>query len=144
MYLTEFIPLEPTSDKHIWLASASISCGVPSNICTEFEKFNLQEHITGGRDGVYITRAIGDSMETEIRDGDLLIVNRNLLPNSGDTIIAYVNNDYTVKDYQPKQSGLYLVPKNEKYESRLVTSKDDFETFGVVTFVLHQLKKNLS
>ena len=142
MYLSEFIPLAPTCDQFILLASASIPAGEPSNVCTEFERLNFHEHITGGSDGVYTVRAIGDSMETEIRNGDLLVVNRNLLPKSGDIVIASVNGAFTVKVFQRKQSGLFLVPKNDNYEPQIITRKDDFEVFGVVTFILHQVKKN--
>mgnify|MGYP000854035793 CR=1 FL=1 len=140
MYLSEFIPLAPTCDQFVLLASASIPAGEPANVCTEFERFNLQEHITGGRSEVYTVRAIGDSMETEIRNGDLLVVNRNLLPKSGDIVIASVNGAYTVKVFQRKQSGLYLVPKNDNYEPQIITRKDDFEVFGVVTFIVHKVK----
>lgn len=141
MYLSEFIPLAAQSDKFILLASASIPAGEPESVCTEFERFNFHEHITGGRDEVYTVRAIGDSMETEIRNGDLLVVNRNLLPKSGDIIIASVNDAFTVKVFQRNQSGLYLVPRNENYQPQIITRKDDFEVFGVVTFIVHQVKK---
>lgn len=139
MYLTEFIPLEPTSDKYILLTTVSIPAGEPANLCTDLERFNLQEHITGGRDGIYTTRVVGDSMETDIKNGDLLIVNRNLLPKSGNIVIAYLNGAYTVKVYEKKNNVLYLVPKNKNYPPQTITQEDDFETFGVVTFILHQV-----
>ncbi|MBX7173908.1 MAG: S24 family peptidase [Pyrinomonadaceae bacterium] len=140
MYLTEFIPLEPTSDNYLLLTTVSIPAGEPAHLCTDLEKFNLQEHITRGREGIYTTRVVGDSMETEIKDGDLLIVNRNLIPQTGDIVIAYLNGAYTVKLYEKKNNVLYLVPKNRNYESQIITQEDDFETYGVVTFILHQVK----
>ena len=77
----------------------------------------------------------------EIRNGDLIVVNRNLSPNAGDVIIASVNGAYTVKIYQPFRNGLHLVAANAKYKTKIVTAKDKCEVFGVVTDVLHSLKK---
>lgn len=138
---TEIFPLFPRTNNTVLAALASVSCGEPAEICTELERLDLNEFITEGQDGVYLIRANGDSMEHEIRIGDWLIVNRNLTPNSGDAIVAFVNGDYTVKDYQPKRNGLTLVPKNSKYKSQTITRKDDFEIFGVITGVLRRFKK---
>lgn len=133
--------LFPRTKNSVLLASASVSCGEPLEICTELERIDLNEFITNGQDGVYLIRANGDSMEHEIRRGDMLIVNRNLCANSGDAVVALVNGDYTVKDYQPKRNGLMLVPKNAKYKTQTITRADDFEVFGVVTGILRDFKK---
>ena len=139
---TEIFPLLARSDTRVLIASASVSCGEPAEICTELERVDLNEYITNGENGVYLIRAVGDSMEAEIRRGDLMIVNRNLQARGGDVVVAYVNGNYTVKIYKPKRNALMLVPKNAKYKSQIITRRDDFEVFGVVTDVLHKLKKN--
>lgn len=137
----EILKLKSHSKNYILMASASVSCGEPLEICTELERVDLNEFVTEGSDGVYLIRASGDSMEHEIRIGDWLIVNRNLCANSGDAILAFLNGDYVVKDYQPCRNGLTLVPKNAKYKSQTITRKDDFEIFGVVTGIMRNFKK---
>ncbi len=62
-------------------------------------------------------------------------------PQPGDKVIARVGATYTVKIYSPCKNGLRLVTSNEKYKSHFVIKKDDCEIFGVVTHVLHRLKK---
>lgn len=138
----EILKLKSHSVNYILMASASISCGEPAEICTELEKVDLNEFVTAGSDGVYLIRANGDSMEHEIRRGDWLVVNRNLQAHFGDAVLAFVNGDYTIKDYQPRRNGLMLVPKNAKYKSQAITRKDDFEIFGVVTGIFRNFKKN--
>jgi len=133
--------LPRSENTFVLCALASAPCGSPAEICTELERIDLNEEFTGGESGVYLIRASGDSMEHYIRRGDLMIVNRNLQPESGDAIVAFLNGDYTIKTYKPNHNGLTLVPKNAKYESQTITHKDDFEVFGVVTDVLHKLKK---
>lgn len=139
--MTEILSLYPRTNSSVLMATNSISCGEPVEICTELERVDLNEFVTGGQDGVYLIRANGDSMEHEIRRGDLLVVNRNLQANAGDVVVSCVNGDYVVKDYQPKRNGLWLVPKNEKYKPIKVTAKDDYEMFGVVTGILRNFKK---
>lgn len=129
------------SDRRVLVASSAISCGKPADICTELELIDLNEFITDGKDGVYLIRANGDSMEHKIFRGDWMIVDRNLQANFGDAIVAFVNGDYVVKDYQPKRNGLCLVPKNKKYATIAVTAKDDYKTFGVVTGIVRSFKK---
>lgn len=123
------------------VASVCIPAGEASDICTDLERIDLNEYITGGNDGVYLIRVVGDSMEAEIKNGDLIVVNRNLAPNSGDVVVAVVNGAYTVKIYQPFRNGLHLVAANAKYKTKTVTRSDSCEVFGVVTDVLHSLKK---
>jgi DNA polymerase V len=137
----ELLPLQKHSQHLTWLASVSVPAGDPADISADVEQIDLNEYLTGGRDGVYMIRAGGDSMETAIQDGDLLVVNRNLEAQAGDIIIASVNGSLTVKTFQPSRTGLRLVAKNEKYEPRKVTGKDNFEVFGVVTDVVHRLRR---
>lgn len=142
MQLTEFISLAPNSKTHARLASVAVTAGEPAEISGELEQFDFNEHLTGGSDGVYFVRVVGDSMETEIFHGDLLVVNRNLQAKDGDKIIASVNGNFTVKIFSSAtQNGLRLVASNGKYPARAITAKDDFEIFGVVTHVVRQLKR---
>ncbi len=137
----EMKALAPRTGNSVMVASVSIPAGEASDICTELERVDFNEYLTGGKDGVYMVRVVGDSMETEIRHGDLVVVNRNLQPNAGDVVIASVNGAYTVKIYQPFRNGLHLVAANSKYKTKTVTRRDSFEVFGVVTDVLHSLRK---
>lgn len=137
----EIRQLAARTSNSVPVASVSIPAGEASDICTELERVDLNEYITGGNDGVYLIRVVGDSMETEIRHGDQIVVNRNLAPNRGDIVLVSINGAFTVKIYQPFRNGLHLVAANSKYKTRTVTAKDHCEVFGVVTDVLHSLRK---
>lgn len=137
----EIIPLAPTSKNASRLASVALSCGELAEVSNEIEDFDVNEFLTNGSEGVYFVRVVGDSMETEIYHGDFLIVNRNLQANDGDKIIASINGSFTVKIFSSGCNRLRLVAANEKYTPREITRRDDFEIFGVVTHVIHSLKK---
>ena len=77
----------------------------------------------------------------DARDGDWLIINRSLQPKAGEIIIASLGGALTVKIYSPSPGGLRLVASNGKYTAREITRRDDFQVFGVVTHIIHRLKK---
>lgn len=80
-------------------------------------------------------------MEADIFHGDFLIVNRNLQARNGDKFVAPVNRLSTVKIFSESPNGLHLVASNGKYAPHEMSPKDDFEICGVVTHVIHSLKK---
>jgi len=141
MKLSEFIPLRPRSGRTSLLATVAIPAGEAIEITAELERFDLNEYLTTGSDGVFSTIVSGDSMEAEIFHGDWLIVNRNLCPQRGDIVVARIGAAYTVKVFLPCRNGLRLVARNEKYAARFVNQKEDYEIFGVVTHVVHRVKK---
>ncbi len=141
MELSDFAQLKPHSKELSLLASIAVSAGEPAEISNDFEQIDFNEYLTGGREGVYLIRAVGDSMETEIFHGDLLVVNRNLQARSGDKIIAYINNCFTVKIFSNQTNGLRLVASNGKYKPHNICLQDNFQIFGVVTHVVRAVKK---
>ena len=133
--------LPPRSDTTIPFVSVGVPAGDAAEVCAELRRVDLNEFVTGGKEGFFTVSIIGNSMETEIRHGDVVIVNTNLSPNFGDVVVVSVNGAYTVKIYQPFHNGLHLVPANKLYQTKTVTLKDSCEVFGVVTSVIHRLKK---
>ncbi len=141
MQLTEIISLRPHSERASLMASIAVPAGEPAEITNEFEQLDLNEFFTGGNEGIYMIRVVGDSMEAEIKSGDLLVVNRNLQARTGDKIIASINGSFTVKILSDNPNGLRLVASNGKYQPHEITIQDSFEIFGVVTHVIHSLKR---
>ncbi len=94
MKLSEFIPLRPRSGKTSLLATVAVPAGEAIEIAAELERVDLNEELTNGNDGVFLTRVSGDSMEAEIFHGDLLVINRNLQPNAGDIVVARVGEPF--------------------------------------------------
>lgn len=142
MELTKFSRLLPNSKRLILLASVAVSAGEPLEIPDDFERIDLNEYLTDGNDGIFLIRAVGDSMECEIYQGDLLVINRNLQARNGDKIIASVNGACIVKIFSQSPHGLRLVASNGKYQPHEICVQDNFQIFGVVTHIVRNLKKN--
>lgn len=61
----------------------------------------------------FCLRVRGDSMvEDGILDGDIIIVDQQRKPKAGDTVVALMGDDATVKRYHPRGSKVELRPAN--------------------------------
>lgn len=77
-----------------------------------------------------------------IEDGDILVVDRALSPADGNIIIAAVNGEFTVKRLEIRDGSVRLLPENPAYRPIELCKSDEAEFFGVVTWVIKQLKKS--
>ena len=124
------------------LFSSKVAAGFPSPASDYIEKtLDLNELCIQHPAATYFVRAEGDSMiDAGIFPGDVLIVDRALEATHGDIVIASLNGALTVKKLLTKPMPK-LVPMNANYTEILITEHDDFELFGVVTNVIHSLKR---
>lgn len=105
------------------------------------EEIDLIDALGLNTDTTCLFRVHGDSMtEAGIEDGDLLAVDCACSARTGDTIVAVVNGEFTVKrlDHQSRQ--LRLVPANDAYRPITVRRNDDFRVWGVVRHVIKRLR----
>ena len=73
-----------------------------------------------------------------ILDGDLVIVKRSETANNGDTVVAYVNNEATLKELYIANKSIQLHPKNSDFEVIKIDKKDDFRIGGIVLGVIRK------
>jgi DNA polymerase V len=118
----------------------SVSAGFPSPATDYMEnKLDLNEHLVKHPAATFIVKASGPSMiEAGISSGDLLIVDRSIVPKNNNIVIASVFGDLTVKKLHKKGSTLFLLSANNQYPS--IEIKEEMECFlwGVVTYVIHK------
>ena len=89
-------------------------------------------------------RVSGDSMrDAGINEGDIAVIDRSLQPTDGDVIVAYVNEEFTIKylDLTHKEEGyIELRPANPDYSPIRIDSTDNFRVWGVVVWTIKQWK----
>jgi len=101
------------------------------------ETLDLNELCVQHPTATYYVRASGDSMkEAGIHNQDILVVDRSLRAIDGNIVVAALNGDFTVKVLKTSPE-LILEPRNQDYDNIEISDNDDFEIFGVVTFVIH-------
>jgi repressor LexA len=97
--------------------------------------------LSQGPGGHFALRVKGDSMRDEgILPGDLVIVHKQVLARNGQTVIALVNHEATIKKYYRRGNRIELVPANSTMRPITVTERDDFRIEGVVVGVMRHLR----
>lgn len=95
-------------------------------------------------EATFYGRVSGDSMRNAgINEGDIAVIDRSLQPTDGDVIVAYVNEEFTIKylDLTHKEEGyIELRPANPDYSPIRIDSTDNFRVWGVVVWTIKQWK----
>lgn len=85
----------------------------------------------------FALRVKGESMRDEgILPGDLVIVHKQRMARNGQTVVALVNQEATIKKYYNKDGQIELHPANTTMAPILVTPQDEFVIEGVVIGVI--------
>ncbi|MGZ6281440.1 MAG: LexA family protein [Ktedonobacteraceae bacterium] len=93
----------------------------------------------------YFMRVSGDSMIGAcIYSDDIIVIDRAITAAHNRIVVARVDEEYTLKRLQlMKGRKIFLKPENPKYLAMEVTDREDFEFWGVVTWVLRQQLRRL-
>ncbi len=106
------------------------------------QKLDLNELLIAHPAATFFVKVDGDSMiGAGIHTGDILIVDRALEARSGQIILAILNGEFTVKRLRKEDGRILLYPENPKYRPIEVPESCDFCVWGIVTFVIHSVKK---
>jgi repressor LexA len=86
----------------------------------------------------FVMEVRGDSMiDDGIRDGDLVIVQQQAVPNNGDTVVAVVRGEATIKRFYQRGANVELRPANA-HMMPLQVDAQDVEVKGVVAGLIRK------
>ncbi|UCC29028.1 MAG: transcriptional repressor LexA [Phycisphaerales bacterium] len=113
-----------------------IAAGQPIEAIETPDTIDLEE-VFAGRAPVGILTVAGDSMiDEQIRDGDWVVYEQRSNPRNGDTVVALIDDEATLKKFYREKNRIRLQPANERYKPIYVR---DVEIQGVVTGVIRRL-----
>jgi len=93
-----------------------------------------------GQGDHFVLQVKGDSMQDDgILDGDFIIVRKQPAAENGETVVALINNEATVKKYHPREDGVELRPAHSGMAPILV-QHGDLQIQGKVIGVMRQYK----
>ena len=122
------------------LFTVTVSAGFPSPAEDYVEaSLDLNEYLVKKPLATFFVKVKGNSMnDANIKDGDILIVDRSKDAKSGNIILGVVNGDFTVKRYRKEKDAIYLMPENPSYKPLKINPDMDFKVWGVVTYIIHK------
>lgn len=94
------------------------------------------------KDGeTFALRVKGESMKDDgILPGDLVIVRKQETARNGQTVVALVNNEATIKKYYRKDRQVELHPANAAMQPIIVSPSDNLRIQGIVTAVIRHIE----
>ena len=118
----------------------SISAGFPSPADDYLEgNLSLDQLLIKHPSATFFVRVEGSSMiDVGIYPDDILIVDKSLYAKPNAIIVAIIEGEFTVKRFVKYQNRYFLKAENKSFKAIEVTNNDQFQIWGVVTYVLHK------
>lgn len=115
-----------------------VAAGRPIEALQQNDTIALPEELIR-RDNTYVLRVAGDSMVDDgIWDGDYIVVEERSTAQNGETVIAEIGGEATVKRFYREKGGkVRLQPANDKIDPIIVRA-NDLEVRGVVVAVMRK------
>ena len=114
-----------------------VSAGMPLDIYENKEYIEVPPSLS--QNGSYVLKVNGDSMKNDgILDGDYVVIKKIDLAKAGETVVALVNGEATLKRYYIGSNGIELHPRNDDYEIINVSKDDNLIIQGKVLGVFRE------
>jgi repressor LexA len=125
-------PAEPKASSREVPLLGAVAAGRPIETFPDNETIEVPSSLLG-RGEHFVLRVRGDSMVDDgIRDGDYVVVSRRATAQNGQTVVALVRGEATLKRYYAEGSRVRLQPANTAMKPILVDPRD-LTLQGVVT-----------
>jgi len=113
-----------------------VAAGLPIEPIQQSELVDVPPSmLQGGKN--FALRVKGESMKDDgILPGDLIVVRKQDTANNGQTVVALVNGEATVKTYYKKPGHIELHPANPTMQPIIVGPHEDFHIEGLLIGVI--------
>ena len=109
-----------------------VAAGIPIGADAGVQRHLLLDRRLFSSPPDYLLRVRGDSMQEDgILDGDLVAVHRTNEARDGQTVVARLDDEITIKRLQLSVEGIRLLPRNPDYAAIEVGPGQDFAIEGV-------------
>jgi len=99
------------------------------------ERLDLNRKLISNPSNTFFVRVNGDSMKGDgISEGDLLIVDRSVVPKDSSIIVCFIDGEFTLKRIRKEINGCVLVASNPDFQPIPVDPASDLRIWGVVTY----------
>lgn len=139
----EFYSAQTTGEMQLPYYEGGIRAGFPSPAQDYIDlKIDLNSELISNPSTTFYARVKGNSMQDAgINDGDILIIDKSLIPKDGDTAVCFIDGEFTLKNISIETDGIYLMPANPAFKPIKVTEENNFCIWGIVTYSIKNHKR---
>ena len=117
-----------------------VAAGAPIEAVEMLEAVEVPESLLAGGNN-FALQVQGESMIDEgIRDGDVLIIRKQDRADNGQTVVAQIEGEATIKKFYQRDGRVELRPANEELKP-LVVPAEKVEIIGVVVGLVRHYKR---
>jgi repressor LexA len=114
-----------------------VAAGSPTQAVAQEERFDFDGLFHGPNH--FALRVRGQSMiENHIEDGDYVIIRKQATAENGQSVVAMIDNEVTLKRFFHKKDHIRLEPANGTMQPIIVHSKDDATILGLLVGVVRK------
>lgn len=120
-----------------------VAAGRPIEVITQEESVDVPASLLKGEGEHFVLRVSGQSMiEDGILEGDYVVVKKQVNAHNGQTVIALIGNEATIKRYYRRGNRIELHPANPAFEPLILDSWVDagreFKIEGILVGVIRR------
>ncbi len=140
----DFYTANTSSHTPLPFIEGGIVAGFPSPAQDYIDlKIDLNTELIRNPSSTFYARVKGSSMQDAgITDGDILVIDKSLEPQDGDTAVCFIDGEFTLKYIRLEPDAVYLVPANPNFKPIKITEENNFCIWGIVTFSIKNHKRN--
>ncbi len=121
----------------ISMVEMAFPCGVPTENSGDVIQISVFKEMVKGIKNPYFIKCVGNSMSPKILDGDSVIVETISGDvskiKSGDIVVAYINNAFTIKRFFQIGDNYLLSPENQdNFKPYIIEKGDELSIIGIV------------
>jgi SOS-response transcriptional repressor LexA len=122
------------------LADSPVQAGLPSAAVSDgHDLVTIDDYVVPHPSRTVLIRVKGDSMiDAGIHEGDLLVVEVQSHAQTGEIVVAIVDNEFTVKYLQRERNDYVLKPANKAYP--VIRPRGRMEIFGVMAGLVRRTR----
>ena len=128
--------LTPKSTTHELPMAGLVAAGKPIEVISNPDSIEVPSSMIGGGEN-FVLKVVGESMIGDgILDGDYVVVRKQAEANSGQTVVAVIRGEATVKRLLKKAQRIELHPANPAMQPLIIEGEEDFHIEGIVVGVI--------
>ncbi len=120
----------------------NVTCGLPMLANENIEAMiPVSTSLVKGDSKYFLLRAIGDSMNNAgINPGDLMLVRQQFFAENGQKVVALIDDETTVKEFQYTSEVVTLLPRSTNKKHKPIILEREFQIQGIVITTIPNIK----